>query len=256
MADADLGGLGVLVTRPENQAAELVTAIEAAGGKAICFPVIEIVPRDPGDIARDASELPPPDWAIFVSANAVRYGIDQAGRARIAAIGPATAAAIESAGRAVAVKPAAGFDSEQLLAEPALKAVEGQNVRIVRGSAGRDLLAETLTDRGANVDYLSVYARRRPQPEPAELDRLERAWRSGGIGAVIVMSVESLHNLIDMLPSQCLERLATTLLVTPAARVLKEVLGRYPGAPAVLADGPGATDMLRAISAHATGHTS
>jgi len=37
-----LDGLKVLVTRPEQQAEALCEAIENLGGRAICFPVIEI----------------------------------------------------------------------------------------------------------------------------------------------------------------------------------------------------------------------
>ena len=250
-----LGGLGVLVTRPEHQAADLVAAIEAAGGRAIRFPVIEIVPRAAADIANDTAALPEPDIAVFVSANAVRCGLGHAGRARIAAVGPATAAAVEAAGRSVDIVPAAGFDSEHLLAEPALRSVRGRNVRIIRGNAGRELIAATLRERGARVDELAVYARRRPRPDAAALESLDAAFRDGGVGAVIVMSVESLHNLVELLPAGARERLCRVRLVTPAARVLKEVLDRFPGAEAVLADGPGAGDMVRAVAGHATGHS-
>jgi uroporphyrinogen-III synthase len=250
-----LGGLGVLVTRPEHQAADLSAAIEAAGGRAIRFPVIEIVPRAAADIAQDAAALPEPDIAVFVSTNAVRCGLDLAGRARIAAVGPATAAALEAAGLAVDIRPAAGFDSEHLLAEPTLRSVRGCNVRIIRGNAGRELIAETLRRRGARVDDLAVYTRRRPQPDAAALEALDVAFREGRVGVVTVMSVESLRNLVELLPDGARERLDRVRLVTPAARVLKDVLDRFPGADAVLADGPGAEDMVRAIAGHATGHS-
>ena len=46
MTDAPLQGLGVLVTRPRAQATELIEAIQSKGGSAICFPAIDIVPRD------------------------------------------------------------------------------------------------------------------------------------------------------------------------------------------------------------------
>jgi uroporphyrinogen-III synthase len=46
MPDRPLQGVGVLVTRPRTQATELVDAIEAQGGMAYCFPVIEIAAFD------------------------------------------------------------------------------------------------------------------------------------------------------------------------------------------------------------------
>jgi uroporphyrinogen-III synthase len=63
MTDSPLHGVGVLVTRPRAQAAELINLIQDNGGKAICFPVIEIVPRDSSAVARDAAALPTPDIA-------------------------------------------------------------------------------------------------------------------------------------------------------------------------------------------------
>ena len=76
MADAPLAGIGVLVTRPAGQAAELVAAIEAAGGRSIGFPVIEIAPRSPQAIEADLAGLADPDIVIFISRNAVEHGLD------------------------------------------------------------------------------------------------------------------------------------------------------------------------------------
>ena len=251
MADDDLAGVGVLVTRPKRQAKKLVDAIAALGGSTIQFPVIEIVPREAADILADASQQEDPDIAIFVSPNAVRYGLSYAGNAQIAVVGPATAMAIEAAGRSVDIRPASGFDSEHLLAEPELAEVQGSNVRIIRGNEGRALIADTLKSRGARVDYLSVYARRAPEYSDSELAALEAQWLSGAISVVTVMSVESLTNLAELLPDWCRKQLGQTRLVTPAARVIKEALDRFPGIPATLAGGPQANDMVRAIAEHA-----
>jgi len=248
MADDDLAGVGVLVTRPTHQSNKLVDAIEALGGAAIRFPVIEIVPREAADILADASQQEDPDIAIFVSPNAVRYGLSYANNAQIAVVGPATAQAIEAAGRSVDIRPASGFDSEHLLAEPELAAVQGSNVRIIRGSDGRELIADTLKVRGASVSYLSVYARQTPKYSESELAALEAQWRSGTIDVVTVMSVESLTNLTELLPDWCRKQLGQTRLVTPAARVIKEALDRFPGIPATLAKGPQTNDMVRAIA--------
>ena len=249
MADRPLKGVGVLVTRPRAQAAELVTAIEREGGDAFCFPVIDIVPRDATLVAPEAEALPEPDIVIFVSRNAVDHGLLYTNRGRVAVIGPATAAAVEAAGHVVDIQPAAGYDSEHLLAEPELQDVAGKQVRIVRGSQGRELLAEQLTARGAEVNYLSVYERRLPEPGPDMLAEIEARWRRGDINVVTVMSVQSLVNLLALLPAWCLEQMEETPLVTPAGRVLKEVLDRYPASRPVLAAGPQADDMVRAIIA-------
>ncbi len=253
MTDSPLQGVGVLVTRPRAQAAALIEAIENHGGRAFSFPVIKIVPRCESDIEADATELPKPDLAIFVSSNAVAYGLPHADSALTAAIGPATAAAIEAAGHSVDVSPTEGHDSESLLQESALHAVSGKHVRIIRGSEGRGLLADTLRERGAIVDYLSVYERKLPDINAAALQEVESAWLAGEIDAVTVMSVETLNNLALALPKSMLDDLANVTLVTPAARVIKEVLNRFPTSRPVLASGTQATDMVDAIMAiHST----
>jgi uroporphyrinogen-III synthase len=249
MADAPLAGVNVLVTRPAGQAGELVAAIDAAGGRSILFPVIEIAPRSPQDIEADLAGLADPDIVIFISRNAVEHGLAWSGDAAIAAVGPATAAAIEAAARVVDIRPAGGFDSESLLAEPALGDVHGKTIRVIRGNGGRELLAATLRERGATVDYLEVYARRTPGYTETEIADVAQKLQAGEIGAVVVMSVESFGNLLALLPESGRRALAETLLVTPASRVIKEVTDRLPGCPVTLADGPGADEIVRAIAA-------
>ncbi len=249
MPEGPLAGIGVLVTRPRNQAAELVSAIEARGGSAWCFPVLEIAPYDELVVRNSVARLGKPDIAIFVSRNAVEYGIDFTDGAEIAVIGPATAQAVAEAGRVVDLQPADGFDSEHLLAEERLQNVAGQRIRIIRGSEGRELLADELRKRGATIEYLSVYERRLPRVDPGLLADIEARWRAGDIGVVTVMSVASLDNMVRLLPAWCEQRLEDTPLVTPAGRVIKEVLRRYPASRPIQARGPGAEDMVEAIIA-------
>lgn len=248
MAEAPLAGIGVLVTRPEPQADELVAAVERRGGRAYRFPSLVIAPRAPADVERDAAALGDATITIFISRNAVLYGLDYAS-GRVAAIGPATAAEIEAAGAEVDIRPAAGFDSEHLLAEDPLTDVEGSTIRIVRGSAGREELKNTLEARGARVEYLSVYERRRPEYGAAELDQLERRWLAGDISAVVVMSVQSLENLLALLPDACRRDAAAVPLVTPAARVLKVAVEHHPDWAVILSPGPQADDIADSIAA-------
>ena len=247
MADSDLAGIGVLVTRPRHQAAGLTEAIEQRGGSALGFPVIDIVPRAPNEIADDANALHQPDITVFISSNAVRTGLDHAGSGRLAVVGPATAAALESAGHRVDISSVLSFDSEHLLDAPELNDVERKVVRIIRGTGGRELIADTLKDRGAIVEYLPVYSRVAPQYSESELKQLESQWRAGDIDIVTVMSVESFNNLVQLLPVWCKTQLQNTPLVTPAARVIKEAIKQFPSIPATLARGPLASDMVDAI---------
>ncbi len=241
-----LNGQGVLVTRPHGQQEPLVSALAEAGARILSFPVIEIVPRARAVIETEAASLDPADVSIFVSTNAVEHGIDF-GMGRIAAIGPATARAIEAAGKSVDLRADTGFSSEDLLGIDELHKVSGKTVRIIRGSRGRELLAQTLASRGANVQYLGVYDRRLPAYASAEIDRLEEHWRDGDIDVIVVMSVESFDNLVKLLPESIVPQLNEARLVTPTKRVLKEIEERFPGADVSLAEAPDAGAIVEAV---------
>lgn len=247
---SDLGGFRVLVTRPAHQADALAETIEAAGGQAIRFPVIDIRPRAAAEIERDVASLPDPHIAIFVSRNAVEHGQTAIRNesCRIAAIGPATCRALEDAGTPVHIVPETGYDSEHLLEHPALGQVAGRAVWILRGDDGRELLADTLRRRGADVYPIAVYSRVCAKTGDADRRALEEIWATSGIDCVTVMSVASLECLLELLPPETRARLRQTPLVAPSARVLQTAAERLPGLQTVRAAGPQPVDMLRAIS--------
>jgi uroporphyrinogen-III synthase len=247
--ESTLSGAGVLVTRPRRQADVLVDAIESIGGTAIRFPAIEIRPRPDADVIAEAERLGIPDIAVFVSPNAVRCGLRYAGAAQLAAVGPATARAVEAAGRTADIQSPDGYSSEHLLGTPALQDVSGKVVRIIRGNGGRELLAAALCERGATVEYLEVYSRELPHYTESELAGIADKWRSGAIDIVTVMSVATFDNLVTLLPRNCRDLLARTPLVAPASRVIKAARDRFPDIPTMLASGPRTNDMVTAIVA-------
>ena len=201
-----LAGLRVLVTRPRRQSAGLVALIEKCGGTAIRFPVIDILPVcEPRAARLSLASLDEFDLVIFVSPNAVEHGIalmdtkhGRQTRARLIAVGESTAAALEQAGFACVLRPAGSASSEALLALPELQddAVAASRILIVRGEGGRALLGDTLSKRGARVQYAEVYRRARPAPDGGELaDR----GRNGGIDTIVITSVQGLENLFALL---------------------------------------------------------
>ena len=219
----DLHSLGVLVTRPAHQADSLCRLIERYGGVAIRCPALLISePQDWPPALAIFDRLAEVDLAVFTSANAVDRALlpirERGGlppRLEIAAIGKATAQALARYGVAHCLQPEAGFNSEALLALPLLQKVGGQTVVIVRGEGGRELLAETLTARGATVIYAEVYRRERPT---MDLDALLKRWQRGEIGAVVIASSETLLNLFDMLGIAGQDDLRKTPIITVSTR--------------------------------------
>lgn len=246
MTGGPLSGTRILVTRPDDQSGELVAAIEAAGGTAIRFPVLCIVPRD---AAADAGGIERPDIVVFVSRNAVVHGLGYVRDlgAAIAAVGPATASAIEAAGVRVDILPTGAFDSEHLLDSAELRDVAGKQVLIVRGESGRELIADTLTERGATVRYLPVYRRKRNELPGARIRAVADDLVASRIDAITVMSVETLQALLALLPGEARAALAGTPLVAPGDRVIQTASELVPGMPAIRAAGPRAADIVDAL---------
>ena len=118
---APLHGIGVLVTRPEQQATPLCRLLQAQGAETLRLPAIDIRPL-PDSSARIGT-LDAFDIIVLTSANAVRYGaalLEASPDSVLAAIGAATARALREHGYDVTLEPDGGFSSEALLAHPAV----------------------------------------------------------------------------------------------------------------------------------------
>lgn len=225
---ATLNGRGVLVTRPAHQAAHLAELIIIAQGKPVLFPVLEIL---------DAADLQPLyalidrldsfDLAIFISPNAVNKAMNLIKsrrelpvRLKIAAIGRGSSKELKHFGVSGIISPSARFDSENLLEMPQLLDVAGQHIVIFRGDGGREVLGDTLTERGASIEYAECYRRSRPD---ASASGLLRQWSRNEINAVTITSSEALRNLYDMLGKLGRQWLKTTPVFVPHPRILEVV---------------------------------
>lgn len=214
-----LSGIRVLVTRPAQQADNLCRMIEAEGGTAVRLPLQAIEPTaQPAEAQRRLAAGH--DLWIFTSANAVRYAlplVPAAWPARLAGIGPATAAALAAAASAAVTLPLGGTSSEALLAAPELQQVRGLRVLIVTGEGGLNLLEQALSVRGAQVERVEVY-RRVPLPYPPEA--LVSALRKTDVA--IVTSAEALEHLFRLTPPASRLVLLKKPLVLPSARVVEK----------------------------------
>ncbi len=221
-----LANTGVVVTRPVHQAAALVGLLEAAGARVFRFPLIAIVPpRDEVRVDSVLARLREFDLAVFVSANAVDWGqryLEAAGGLpadlSLAAVGRGTARALEAQGLRVELVPVERYDSEGLLALPALQAgaIGGKRVLIFRGEGGRELLAETLHSRGAEVEYAEVYRRVRPA---VDAGRLLEPMARGEVDVIMVTSGEALRNLLEMVGEAARQWLYHTPLLVVSERL-------------------------------------
>jgi uroporphyrinogen-III synthase len=216
-----LAGVGVIVTRPARQAAGLSRQLAALGATPIVIPAIVILPpanRAPLDAVHAA--LGQYDIAIFVSANAVEYGVPapETWPSKLMALapGPGTAAALAATGIAEARIPVTTFDSAGLLALPELRDVSAKRIVIFRGEGGRGDLGDTLRERGATVTYAECYRRAAPATGAAGLSEV---LREGRAHALTLTSSEGLDNLCALLAAGDLELLRRVPAFVPHPRI-------------------------------------
>ena len=216
-----LEGLTVVVTRPARQAGAFVAMLRDAGADPILLPAIEIEPIEL-DAASRATNAPDDfDWTVYTSANAVEYSLQQLprpARTRVAAIGRATARALEQQGIRVDAVPQGASESEGLLALGHFADLRGRRILIVKGAGGRALLREELARRGAEVVLCEVYRRQPAAADPAALAALRDASDRTGL-IVAVTSSEVLAALLEAAPDGRLPKLRDATLLVPGDRV-------------------------------------
>lgn len=244
-----LAGCGIAITRPLDQAQDLASRITAEGGRPILFPLLAIAPLDDSRAFLEAlEELDQVDWAIFISSNAVQQGMPAViqrypqlpAGLRFAAIGPATSAELQRFGVSNTLMPQGRYDSESLLALNEMQNVSGQRILIFRGEGGRELLAEQLRTRGAEVRCAECYRRTNPQRDAGELQRL---WQNRQLQAIVITSSEALRNLITLAGNA--EWLRRVPVCVNHPRIAE--LARRHGLDVAVADAPGDQGMLECL---------
>jgi uroporphyrinogen III methyltransferase/synthase len=199
-----LFGRRILVTRAREQASALSEQLLALGAEPLEFPTIRIEPlADPAPLDSAVERLGQADWVILTSANGVRAVFERLtalGRdarafasARVAAIGPATAAALLEHGIRPDFVPSA-FTSEAIARELAPLVEPGQKVVLLRADIAPRILAEQLAQSGAEVENVAAY---RTMPDLAGREQILRRLKRGLIDVVTFTSSSTVRNLVE-----------------------------------------------------------
>jgi len=175
-----LFGKRIATTRAREQAGALSERLAALGAFVIETPTIEICPAsDYAPLDSAIATLSTYDWLIFTSANGIRFFLDRLDRsqrdlrdlrARICAIGPATAAAIEALHLKVDLM-GREYVAESLLEAFAPYDLAGKRILLPRAAAARDIIPAELGRRGARIDVVEAY--RTEKPPAAEAPRAD-----------------------------------------------------------------------------------
>ncbi len=224
MRQAESSRAGVLVTRPASQARELIRLLQQHALRPVPFPVLEIEALDESpELLAGLQRLADCDLAVFISSNAVIHGLAGVRRhiggwppgLEVAAVGPATVKTLQKYGINAQIVPQRRFDTEGLLAHPALERLDGKRVAIFRGQGGREKLARELAARGAVIEYFEVYRRRLPH----KTDRsIFEKWAEQ-VNIVVCTSNNSLSNLLEIAGSGYRGLVLDTPLLVVSARM-------------------------------------
>jgi uroporphyrinogen III methyltransferase/synthase len=233
-----LFGKRVLVTRPREQAAELVRLLEAHGAEAIEAPMIRIGPPDDYGPLDDACEsIHTFDWIVFASTNAVDVFVRRLLASpldlralkgvKLCAVGPATADRLAELGLKVDLVPA------EYRAEGVVDALtSGRDVRDVRillprADIGREVVAEELRRRGAEVVEVVAYRTILVDPEREGEPDIYRMLLDRKIDVVTFTSASAVRNLVRVLGTEPAADLLSAIVVASIGPVTAEVASQY-----------------------------
>lgn len=207
-----LFGRSVVVTRAREQASGLAQELVQLGADVIQCPTIEISPLpDYAELDAAIERLSEYAWLIFTSVNGVRWfwkRLEAAGKdsralglCRVAAIGPATAEALEARG----IRP--DFIPERYVAEGVVEGllargkVDGVRMLLPRAAKAREVLPDELRKAGARVDVISAYA---TIPAAARKDEVLERMRAGTLDCVTFGSSSTVENFLSLIPAETL----------------------------------------------------
>lgn len=209
-----LAGRCVVVTRARHQAASLAASLEARGARPVFFPTIAIsAVRDRGQVDGAIQALPSFAWVVFTSANVVSHFWAAMQRAnvaqlppgvKVAAVGPATTAALAAIGIAVDAQPAT-YVGGAIAAT--MGAIQDLRVLVPKGDRARPETVLALRARGAAVSEVILYHTTHETPDPSALDRLR-----AGADAITFTSPSSVQGFSAILGPDARTVVSTTLL--------------------------------------------
>ncbi|MFC3393504.1 uroporphyrinogen-III synthase [Brenneria rubrifaciens] len=196
----------ILVTRPSPAGEQLVTRLRKLGYSAWHSPLIEFSPGGELDrLPALVAGLRPGGMVFALSRHAIDYADPLLSRAGggwpstldYYAIGRTTALALHKVSAQPVSYPQDRETSETLLQLPELQHINGKQALLLRGNGGRELLATTLTERGAEVVYCECYQRR-----AVHYDGLEQShhWQQAGIDRLVITSGEMLQRIYTLVP--------------------------------------------------------
>lgn len=233
-----LFGTRVLVTRPREQAAELVDLVEAAGAEAIEAPMIRISPPDDyAPLDQACAHAGDFDWIIFASMNAVDAFLDRLlsgprdlralSGVKLCGVGTATAERLARRGLKVDLTPAEFRAEGVVAAVTGAVDVRGLRVLLPRADAGREVIADELRKLGADVTEVVAYKTIMVEPEREGEPDVYRMLLERRIDVVTFTSPSAVRNFVRVLGTEPAADLLRPTVVASIGPVTAEAAAQF-----------------------------
>jgi uroporphyrinogen III methyltransferase / synthase len=233
-----LFGKRVLVTRPREQAAELIERLESMGAEAVEAPMIRIAPPDDyGPLDDACGRVAAFDWIVFTSTNAVDAFIERLlrtphdlralGSVKLCVVGPATAERLARHGLKVDLAPGEYRAEAVLHAMSQVGPVRGLHVLLPHADIGRELIADELRKQGALVTEVVAYRTVATEPEREGEPDVYRMLLEHRLDVVTFTSPSAVRSFVGLLGREPAADLLQTTLVACIGPVTAEAASQH-----------------------------
>jgi uroporphyrinogen III methyltransferase/synthase len=233
-----LFGKRVLITRPRDQAAEFVRLLEGLGAQPIEAPMISIVPPpDWGPLDEVCRRIEAFDWIVFSSGHAVDallgrllaspLDLRALKGVRLCTVGPATAEHLTSVGIKVDLVPAESRAEAVVQAMIEDGPLQGARVLLPRADIGREVIAEELRKRGADVTEVTAYHTVAVDHERDGGPDIYRMLLDRKIDVVTFTSPSAVKNFVELLGEEPATDLLAPTVVASIGPVTAQAAAQY-----------------------------
>jgi uroporphyrinogen III methyltransferase/synthase len=240
-----LFGKRIVVTRPREQAGELVEALEQLGAYVIEAPTVRIVPpTDYAALDQACAEVGSYDWVVFTSANGVDYffqrlqasplDVRALAGVRLCAIGPGTSERLSRFGIKVDLMPAEYRGEAVLEALRATGDLRGQRILLPRADIAREKLAEELRRSGAEVVEVVAYRTVAVESERQGEPDIYRMLLDKRVDAIIFTSASTVRTFVRMFGAEQAADLLRSTAVACIGPVTAEAAAQHDITTAVM----------------------
>lgn len=219
--------LRVLNTRPAESAQTLNKALHDAGFIPVTMPGLTITPVS-DDWLSAIVPLTQAQQAIFISPNAVTYCFDYLNKhhivwpktIRVTAIGTATATRLAIYGIPVCQVPSIAT-SEHLIELDSFQSIQHQTIFLFKGCDGRELIAQSLLEKGAKLIPVRVYCTHKAIIPTEQIDFL---WQNNAIDTIVFTSAQALQNIVSAFTQDSLSWLCHKPCIVISERLAHEAV--------------------------------